>query len=76
MSPHDERSLDFDAAEIYLRYAREAHEQGNNIRCFAACKMVAVALQLTDQPAPIIHTSHLKNPSPPADIGGMVCKTP
>ena len=57
--PSPEEQIDFDAAEMYVRMAREAHASGDKSTCAAACKMVAVALCLTEQPSPRFHLGHL-----------------
>lgn len=54
--------INFDAAEIFLRQAREAFETGDRVCFIAARKMVAIALQLDGGPPVRIHTSHLKEP--------------
>lgn len=51
--------VDFDAAEFYLRMAHEAHETGNDMRCKAALKMVAIALGFDEGPAVRFHIDHL-----------------
>jgi hypothetical protein len=54
-----EAAPDFDAAEMYVRMAREAHAAGDGQRFTAASKMVAVALCMTDEPACRFHLGHL-----------------
>lgn len=52
--------LDFDAADVFLKQARAAHQAGDHNLCLAACKMVEVALGLTGRAAPAhLHTAHL-----------------
>ena len=57
---HDDIEINFEAAEMFLKQAKEAHETGDQVKCFAARKMVAVALHLGDGPPVDIRTSHLK----------------
>lgn len=52
MANEDDDRIDFDAAERYLRAAREAHEVGDHVEFVAARKLVAVALHLIESPAP------------------------
>lgn len=54
---------DFAAAEMYLAQAKAAHAQGDERRCHAACRMVAVALDQSDS-SPKIHLDHLKADDP------------
>ena len=46
MTVPDQSSPDFDAAENYLKSAREAFESGDDVRCRASCRLVAIALNL------------------------------
>lgn len=57
---HDDIEINFEAAEMFLRQAKEAHANGDQVTSFAARKMVAVALHLSDGPPVDIRTSHLK----------------
>ena len=52
--------IDFDAAETFLRQAREAYAVGDMILCAAARKLVAVALCLGDNLGPRFKTGHLR----------------
>lgn len=52
---------DFDAAALFLQHAREAHDKGDAVQCLAACKLVAVALNLRESPNGKLHTAHLKD---------------
>lgn len=52
--------INFDAAEMFLKKAREAHDSGDKVTCLAACRMVMVALHLSDGPPVDIRTNHLK----------------
>jgi hypothetical protein len=54
-----DKPIDFAAAEVFLQQARTAHEQGDQVRCLAARRLVAIALQLTEGPNGKIHTAHL-----------------
>lgn len=58
--PEAERHIDFDAARLFLDQAEQAQTNGDETACFAARKMVAIALQLTDGPFVKVHTAHLK----------------
>lgn len=58
MSDQDDDHIDFDAAERYLRTAREAHEAGDHPKFVAARKLVAVALHLTESPMPKLQPQH------------------
>lgn len=60
MSEQPETTVDFEAAEMFLHQARDAAARGDAQQSFAARKMVALALGLTDGPTPIFHLSHLK----------------
>lgn len=51
---------DFAAAAMYLEQARAAYAIGDEHRSRSARKMVAIALNMTDVPAPVFHTGHLK----------------
>lgn len=53
-------AVDLDAAEIFLKQAREAQQAGDRVKLVAARKLIAVALGLTDGPAGILHTKHLR----------------
>jgi hypothetical protein len=55
----DTENPDFSAAEMFLRQAREAHELGDQLKCLAARKLVAVALGLSEGPNGKLHTGHL-----------------
>lgn len=46
MATPDAKAIDFDAAHRFLQDARGAHEAGDDIKCRAAVKLVAVALQI------------------------------
>lgn len=48
----DAAAPDFDAAEIHLRAARIAHDDGDDVRFIAARKLVMVALGVLDEPHP------------------------
>jgi len=54
-------ALDFDNAALFLQQAREAHQQGDDAKCLAARKLVAIALNLTEGPKPVFRTKHLKS---------------
>lgn len=57
---HEDIAINFEAAEMFLQQAKEAHESGDELKCFAARKMVAVALHLNEGPPIDIRTRHLK----------------
>lgn len=50
---------DFDAAEIFLKQARQAQEKGDERTCTAALKLVEVALGLREGPNGKMHTGHI-----------------
>jgi hypothetical protein len=52
--------IDFDNAAVFLQQAREAHERGDERTCQAAVRLIAISLNLTMGPKPVIHTRHLK----------------
>lgn len=52
--------VNFDAADLFLREARAAHDRGDKHRCSAACRMVGIALQITDAPPIDIRIKHHK----------------
>lgn len=54
-----QEGIDFDAAEIFLKRARLAHEGGDKQTCTAALKLMAVALCLSEGPNGKLHTGHL-----------------
>jgi hypothetical protein len=58
---HSDIEINFDAAEMFLREARQAHEQGDKIKCLAARMMVTVALHLSAGAPVDIRTNHLKS---------------
>lgn len=43
-----DRKIDFDAAEVFLKEARQAFQAGDETRCKANCRLVAVALDLPE----------------------------
>ena len=57
---HDDIEINFEAAEMFLQQAKEAHASGDQVKCFVARKMVAVALHLAEGPVIDIRTKHLK----------------
>lgn len=52
--------VDFESAEEFLRQARAAHQAGDRTLYIAACKLVAVALYMTETAGVCLHTRHLK----------------
>lgn len=52
-------AIDFDAAEKFLRQAREARDAGDGKLCSACLKLVKVALGMTDMIPPRFKTGHL-----------------
>lgn len=53
--------VDFDAAELFLAEARKAYGAGDVKGYTAACRLVAIALNLIGGPAPQIHTGPLRD---------------
>lgn len=49
----------FEAARMFLTQAEDAKAAGDENKCKAACRMVMVALDLSDS-SPRIHLGHLK----------------
>lgn len=52
--------IDFDAADAFLKIARDAFLKGDKTQFIAARKLVAVALHLNDVQAPNFRIGHLK----------------
>jgi hypothetical protein len=61
VSPADQREVfDFDAAETFIKIARDAHAAGNMTDLIAARRLIAVALNMIEEPGFRIHTGHLR----------------
>lgn len=60
MSDPVEEEVNFEAAEDFLRQARQAYVAGDRERYRAAAYLVAVALNMTGIGAIRLHTEHLK----------------
>lgn len=54
-------TIDFESAEVFLKHAKEAHERGDMVTCMAARKLVAIALNLSDELRQNICTNHLRD---------------
>lgn len=58
--PDSEVQRDFRAAAMFLQQAESAQQSGDEKKCMAALKLVAVALCLREGPNGKIHTTHLE----------------
>lgn len=60
MSAGIDEVVNFEAAEDYLRQAREAHQAGDVERYIGARYLLAAALNMTGAGTIKLHTEHLK----------------